>query len=358
MLAFGGTVNRGDTSRNSWSIFRLRGEKSTRRRQYERVLPSRFKLLPTRITWAVEENPPVHVADADESDSSIAKKEGRHSGLTNLDATDPEGSFDPNDQLQAMPKMKYRCKLCGQLKQSHDCPYLKSLQRSIGITVYPAVNSYTADEPGLLAPPLTKMNNFVAYDVDDESDNPSIESRSIEHPSEVTPDVHRLNSSSTDSPRSSSHSPNRNGGYMPASGWKHHVKRSVSGHKRPLDTSAAGNGWKAGTPFVTSVRLRHEQYRAVTPVEREVAGAYTYPQMPISHMERRRLSDTLSRLCQPVPSLAEQCFKVLEEARPTQDWDLAVAEVLTQVVVGLYCTESDIALVGLQQYLLALGIAC
>jgi len=59
--------------------------------------------------------------------------------------------------------LKYRCKLCGAYKQGHICPYRKSLQRTIGVMMCPAVNAYSSVEPGVLIPFLSEMNNFVPY---------------------------------------------------------------------------------------------------------------------------------------------------------------------------------------------------
>ena len=39
-------------------------------------------------------------------------------------------------------------------------------------------------------------------------------------------------------------------------------------------------------------------------------------------------------------------------------WDLAIAELLTQLIVALYCQEGDRCLDGLQNYLLYLGVSC
>ena len=48
---------------------------------------------------------------------------------------------------------------------------------------------------------------------------------------------------------------------------------------------------------------------------------------------------------------------LLQMAREKNDWDVAVAEVLTQVVVCLQCAEGDYHLEGLRQYLLKIGIS-
>ena len=56
--------------------------------------------------------------------------------------------------------------------------------------------------------------------------------------------------------------------------------------------------------------------------------------------------------------MTNECANALRDARQNNEWDLAIAELLTQVVVGLYCGEGDSRLDGLQQYLLSLGISC
>jgi len=48
---------------------------------------------------------------------------------------------------------------------------------------------------------------------------------------------------------------------------------------------------------------------------------------------------------------------LLRMAREKNDWDVAVSEVLTQVVVCLHCAEGDYQLEGLRQYLLKIGIS-
>lgn len=84
--------------------------------------------------------------------------------------------------------MRYRCKLCGQPKQNHTCPYQQSLQRSIGVTVYLAVNAYTADEPGRLAPALSDINNFVHGQDDFTENTPSRPDQMMEQTTGFTMD--------------------------------------------------------------------------------------------------------------------------------------------------------------------------
>ena len=145
--------------------------------------------------------------------------------------------------------------------------------------------------------------------------------------------------------------------------------------------------------FAPSVTLRPEHYRAVTPFRGEepgsatststsgsggggdtsasaatavgggssknsTAGSYQYPAVPLTFGERKRLSDTLFYLSKEIPNMTADVAAVLRRARERDDWDQAVAELLTQVVVGLYCGEGDSQLDGLQQYLLSLGVSC
>jgi hypothetical protein len=310
-------------------------------------------------------------------------------------------------------KMKYRCKLCGQLKQNHECPYRHSLHRSIGVMVYPAVNSFTAAEPGTVAPPLTHMNNFVSYDshqsqspVDSltQANNLGSFTLSVQHdhyhPVTITPASIQTSGASLHSPQSSlSHDHSDEGlahASPPPTKYMDRSKLRASDHEagassvRPskampsresgpeyypghsLLRQSVMNSTSQNQPlsiFVASVALRPEHYRAVTPLTPSSestdtsgcggdGGNYRYPIIPLTFTERKRLSDTLFHLSRELPTATADCAKLLREARQTGEWDLAVAELLTQVVVGLYCGEGDACLYGLQMYLLGLGIAC
>lgn len=230
--------------------------------------------------------------------------------------------------------------------------------------MYPAVNSFTAAEPGRIAPPLSKMNNFVSYDSDQEV-VASPPSRA--HPSTVvTPELLRPSTGSIlRSPRSplSAHSEESPVGFV------HHQARRPPrpqqgalnfggtniGHKRNHQTMKMESSGvpTSSTPFVASVTLRPEHYRAVTSTEEK---NYNYPVVPLTFTERKRLSDTLFCLSRQVPLLTQECAAILRNAR--HEWDLAVAELLTQVVIGLCCWEGDARLDGLKRYLLGLGISC
>jgi hypothetical protein len=119
----------------------------------------------------------------------------------------------------------------------------------------------------------------------------------------------------------------------------------------------AETAFSAFSPFIEAVPLRPEQYRAVTS-SKIPEGAFQYPTVPLSYFERKKLVDTLFVLCRHIPNLTDECSSILCDARMRGLWDLAVAEMLAQVVVGIYCQEGDRRLDGLQQYLLYLGISC
>jgi hypothetical protein len=117
----------------------------------------------------------------------------------------------------------------------------------------------------------------------------------------------------------------------------------------------------AAPPFVPALALRPEHYRAVTPRpkgEEPSPNDYQYPHVPLTFRERKRLSDTLFFLSKDIPNATPDVAALLGVAREKEEWDLAVAEVLTQMVVALYCGEGDSRLDGLQQYLLGIGISC
>lgn len=231
--------------------------------------------------------------------------------------------------------MKYRCKLCGQPKQNHNCPYRQSMQRSIGVSVQPAINAYEAREPGLLAPALSEMNNFV--DRSDQTDN--------DVPSYITAEK-REDSAACNSPNFSASE------ITPpsSSGSKGNLGRKRK-HSDALSPRAA-----LDSKFVESVPLCREQYRAVSISHSD--SDFKYTPFPLSFQERKKLSDTLFALSKEISHLTDEIACILREARERELWDLAVAEIMTQVIVALHCVEGDKRLDGLQHYLLKIGIAC
>ena len=302
-------------------------------------------------------------------------------------------------------KLKYRCKRCGQLKQNHVCPYQQPLQRSIGIMVYPAVNSYNAAEPGVIAPSLSKMNNFISYDDSDQGGDPPSDHVTqqrpkgddgnpfVGHSMTVTPEslrgafrgeTHFHSPQSSLSAQSSDDPVSHHIGPLNSTIAKHDGRRLLKrqhGHMMEASTLPGHHEVLRAATFVASVSLRPEQFRAVTPFTKNgilksvddsipsestssdpttttIKAMYQYPVIPLSFAERKRMSDTLFYLSQEIPTVTSDCASILRSARQKNEWDIAVAELLTQVVVALYCGEGDIRLDGLHHYLLSLGISC
>lgn len=280
--------------------------------------------------------------------------------------------------------------------------------------VYPAVNSYNAAEPGVIAPSLSKMNNFISYDDSDHggdlpSDHvtqqrPGVDDGNpfVGHGMTVTPEslrgafrgeTHFHSPQSSLSAQSSDDHVSHHIGPLNSSSAKHDGHRLLKRPNSHLMESTTSPGHYESTrkaKFVASVSLRPEQYRAVTPFTKEgpvklytglsnnmsegAAGTestlntpikatntkvlYQYPAIPLSFSERKRMSDTLFYLSQEIPTVTSDCATILRTARQNKEWDIAVAELLTQVVVALYCGEGDVRLDGLQHFLLSLGISC
>ena len=380
------------------------------------------------------------------------------------------------------PKMKYRCKLCGQPKQNHVCPYTQSLQRSIGAMIYPAINAFIADEPGLLAPPLSEMNNFVHLAGLENDGNGSINHSSTDiispnrdnlissngiPPNNVTPEnafrhSNGSNGANINNPNNNPLSPGSSISFSPhgtpyrKSEHRHitptsALRRGNANNSNILSSSASKstmNGMnsqmnhdiirrlnrdkyvlnaqrrmslltthkkrKRRSTFLYSsmdeyyddedeemmmqhrhqqqdnpseslfleetMEMKTEQFRVVTPQPPQPSRQddhldnynnstsssdnnndepYTYPSLPLPYSQRKRLSDNLFALSKEVPQLTDECAVVLREARERDMWDQAVAELMVQVVTVIYChAEDDRRMVGIRQYLLALGIAC
>lgn len=192
ICAFGGSIKPEHVPRTA-SIFRPKGissDESTSTgkvisyKAYKERLKSRYQVSGTHISWDVEEDPPVDSSDANQTRNNILAQMNTNESYAPKDSKADSESNSRNSLNKAGSrltqssyssvvemtsngtKMKYRCKLCGQPKQNHNCPYRHFMQRSLGITVHPAVNSFTAHEPGALAAPLSDVNNFVSYDSD------------------------------------------------------------------------------------------------------------------------------------------------------------------------------------------------
>jgi len=129
-----------------------------RLREYDDYFSKRYYENEHRISWAFEETPPVisseeeiflkeqqkqHQMNGGES-ISILRKPGTlvhdddrcDSDIKSATSTPTKRDLSSSPSKgSGQPKMRYRCKLCGQPKQNHVCPYQQSLQRSIGVSV-------------------------------------------------------------------------------------------------------------------------------------------------------------------------------------------------------------------------------
>lgn len=379
---------------------------SSLRLKYDESLASRYYENESRLSWAFEEEPPVEFTPDEEMPVGSEKSEGDATAEKDGDGEDYCRVTSGNDDATATAdkdgdataeskrvkaednneddeddeknernldeasktansansgaKMRYRCKLCGQPKQNHRCPFQQSLARSIGIMVYPAVNAFTADEPGSLATPLSEMNNFTdilkdSQSMDDTPSRPTPE-RSRRHVSvlsattQVTPES--LRSGKIISP-SSYATPARSGGSRhPPMG------RHGKGKKRGYGHMSGIHDDHSDLLFLDSMELKQEQFRVINCRNRDASkGAYSYSALPLPYAQRKRLSDNLFSLSSEVPKLTDECAQVLREAREKDMWDLAVAELMTQVIVIIHCPDGDNRFEGLRQYLLTLGIA-
>lgn len=343
----------------------VNAQSGRKRTKYEEDLPSRYYESESRLSWEFEENPPVEVPLVDETEID-ATESGQTSVKTEQDITkddkgnseddqyclsvngDGDGASTEKGSASPQAKMRYRCKLCGQPKQNHRCPYQQALARSIGTMVYPAVNAFTADEPGMIAAPLSEMNNFVDVQKDGSETSPT----------RPTPDRMRRISTVSGGPMiplaQVTPETMRPHPRQPRSSSNRHINK-----KRMYSQMKGGSTDQGDLLFVEAMELKPEQFRIVSqPKSRKSADAYVYPALPLPYAQRKRLSDNLFSLSNEVPKLTDECAQVLREAREKDMWDLAVAELMTQVIVIIHCSDRDYRFEGLRQYLLTLGISC
>ncbi len=390
--------------------------------KYDGALPTRYYESDNRLSWEFEENPPIAETDTkdprdfqwcqvvEESPTKKCKKGVKtEDGESDDDETTEESeggdsSKKTKDEKGESPKMRYRCKLCGQPKTDHVCPYQQSLVRSIGVMVKPAVNAFTAAEPGQLAPDLKEMNNMAISAAAVQAENNSSSSVDNIPSSRPTPDRSSIRrsvgqiegdvatSAAQVTPESLRSGNSRGQEHLLSPGARSRVGT-------PSSSSSSRRGGKSGTPsstprnsnnsnssssnnkkrsharmsspsgtageqtdllFVEEMELKSEQFRTVTPSKSitDNPDAFTYPALPLPYAQRKRLSDNLFSLSKEIPQLTDECAAVLREARERDLWDLAVAELMTQVVVVVHCQEGDNCFEGLRRYLLTLGFTC
>jgi hypothetical protein len=404
ICAFGGKSPQ-NKSEQSQAIFRekvksdpnIKEEKS----KYEQLLSNRYYENENRISWEIEENPPVELSASDGTSLESLRKDGALSpgikrrspspnnekhlakrSKTVMEGRDSRKSpTEGNNQGNNEPKMRYRCKLCGQPKQNHTCPYQQSLQRSIGVMVHTAVNAFTSCEPGILAPALSEMNNFVNgqenYMMENTPGRPGM--TTFGPPSmitrHVTPEImrapihHNLRKRGSSPATSADQSftphrpPFRVNPYAQVPVGSSMVSQPTPGSLRRKRVISPGTATASTPPsgsssdllFVDASDLRPEQFRIIST---QPNGNFKYPPLPLPYGQRKNLSDNLFSLSKEISQLTDECAIVLREAREKDMWDSAVAELLTQVVVVIHCPEDDKNLDGLSLYLLSLGFAC
>jgi hypothetical protein len=352
-------------------------EELEEKRKYDENLSMRYYMKENCVSWDVELHEVVKPSakkakiEAPDTPKASALKSPYCAPVTPKSPGSPGGDDGSKDEKKKGTKTKYRCKLCGLPKQNHTCTYKQKVVRSIGTQVYPVVNAFVSNEPGLLAPALSEMNNFTSLLSQDTSTAPS------HHPVYRAPYASAYNGPVTPE---SHWSPNTPGGLSTMSssdpgtpGTPHSTysssrnnfrKREFALMSRTMTHASTPGGYSARSKpddamFRDTMEIKREQFRTVrTSVAEKVAQPYQYPLVPTPYDQRKEMGDTLFALSKEVPALADSCASILREAREKDEWDQAVAELTTQVLVVLKCEEDDYTLEGLMRHLNGLGIAC
>lgn len=310
---------------------------------YEKGLMNQYYENSGRLSWDVEQEP----HDAHSSEGLEDRQHRSEPEEDTLEHDEPSNIFEDvfeSNQVECEDdstrdddcKMKYRCKLCGKPKQNHVCSFQQALERSIGAMVYPVINAFECEEPGNLSSPLHDMNNFT--DLIDEAKEASERlSRTIEE--------NRAKYASFDQVTSRMIRDNNH---------------DVLGIKRKyLKSSEMDAGcFRDEQLFMKKTRIRYEQYRVVNESQSLSENKkYRYPGIPLTFVQRAKMSELLFNLSLQIEGLTEVIAQVLTSSRNTKSWDLVIAELITQTIVILHCPPDDTQLEGLRNYLLTLGIS-
>ena len=344
------------------------------KRKYEELLSSRYYMKEHCISWDVEQHEIVSTSNA--RTPTGARMDSKDEAKEDVDSCNDlnfcvpitpnnNGNSSDGQPRKEKQKIKYRCKLCGQPKQNHTCPYQSTMTRSIGTMVYPVVNAFISEEPGHLAPALSEMNNFTSLLSQDVSLASGREREAPHRPyngyNVLTPDSHWSPNTPGGLSTMSDHSAPPSAGsrpYVSTAAPHNFRKRDYLLLSRDETMSGASIGGGHDRLFRDTMELKREQYRKVRAATDIMPGAYQYPHVPTPYSQRKEMGDTLFALSREVPKLADSCAAILREARENDQWDQAVAELTTQVLVILKCEEMDYTLEGLRRHLLTLGIAC
>ena len=295
LCAFGGSA-----------LQKTSSKKTAFQRQYEQMLPDRYYEDNNRLSWEVEEDPPVEISDEENSITSKNK-------LSLSDSTD----------YSAL-----------------------SLQRNMGVMIYPAINAFVAAEPGIITPALSEMNNFVSGKSPECTPAkgatmtlPPVTKSHKKLPM-VSPDNVKFGPESSDQKNASAN--------LAGGAW-------ISNRNAKTHSISKKEMTVPDHLFIETQNLEPEQYRVVTDKSQQ---SYEYPSLPVPYEQRKRMSNAIFAMSKTIPGLTDECAAVLSEGRKQDAWDFMVAELMTQVVVLTQCSENDEKLDGLSQYLLTLGIAC
>lgn len=299
-----------------------------------------------RLSWEVEADISFEKPEVAEN---TEKKECRK--LENAPSTLSRAS-----SMNSESSKRYKCKLCGLPKQNHVCPFRQTVLRSIGVMAYPSANAFSADEPGKVAPSLCEMNNFVllgsqSFDI----------SRSFSYDAPTVKISQNALTSAFE----------RRGIVIDTAKPSKRTNKTMMCKYRQNEPNTAPdriivekttNKKDSALLFQPTMEITQEQYRMVSPTVSVSTkrAPYSYPPVPMSYSQRESMSDKLFQLSKKIPGLAKECKTVLDVTRANGgDWDLAVAELMTQVVcVVCCCPTNDFVLDGLSSYLLQLGISC
>ena len=360
LCAFGGVAITPDSGKSSAHEL----AKSRSMQEYREKLADRYYEEENRLSWEIESDPPVEVSEEEDgADPENVSIKGKVSSSSDLN--------DRNDEKSE----NYRCKLCGRMSRNHTCPFQTSLQRNMGVMVYPAVNAFTATEPGIITPALSEMNNFVdSNKTNDESTPAKIQTKeplsgsrssSKQHSGVpmVSPDSIRIESQNSPLSNSSSDGKSPRQRTLGSEGNISSVNYAggawISNHQSPSQKINPGKQHESPSTdllFVDVQELRPEQYRIVSQKRRKILNhLYDYPTLPLPYGQRKRLSNAMFAMSKSIPGLTDECGLVLGEARRKDAWDFAVAQLMTQVIVLTHCSVEDSRLDGLSKYLLTLG---
>ena len=324
-----------------------------RREKYEKKLRQQYFEHGNRLSWDVQSNLALTLNGAKTFDEDELKRTGSNA----------------SDGTKSSSR-KNRCKKCGQIKQGHVCPYVSSLARNIGVMVYPSANAFVADEPGSLAPALCEMNNFITFNVGSGSSFGNATSSPDKKKRKKGGNEDNDDTNDDGSPRKMVagaddilSSPFRRKALLGSSTVT--CKSIVEDKRSDVEDGRASppSDGSEDLLFQPKMEITTDQYRAVTSKVTSSTSTtkrgYVYPQVPLTFSQRKSMSDALFSLSKLVPKLTDECALVLTEARKRDQWDLAVAELMVQVICVLHCSPSkDYTLEGLRRYLLTLGIVC